>query len=111
MTPAKPLLPLCPTSDVPDGQGLQVITDDLELAVFRVGARYCVIDDHCTHGPGLLSEGEVDGEIVECNFHNGAFNICTGQVVSPPCMVPVRTYYAEVVEGQICIDPNRPAEP
>ena len=111
MTPAKPLLLLCSTADVPDGEGLQVTIDDLEVAVFKVGDRYCVIDDHCTHGPGLLSEGDVDGEIVECNFHHGAFNICTGQVVAPPCMVPVRTYFAEVREGQIFIDRDRPAEP
>ena len=111
MTTAKKLLPLCSTADVPHGQGLQVTIDDLALAVFKVGDRYCVIDDHCTHGPGLLSEGEVDGEIVECNFHHGVFNIRTGQVVGPPCMVPVRTYYAEVREGRIYIDRDRPAEP
>ena len=89
----------------------EVAPVELQLAVFKVGDRYCVIDDRCTHGPGLLSEGDVDGEIVECNFHHGAFNICTGQVVAPPCMVPVRTYYVEVCEGHICIDRDRPAEP
>ena len=111
MTVANELLLLCAAADVPDGPGLQVVIDDLEVAVFKVGDRYRVIDDHCTHGPGLLSQGEVDGEVVECNFHHGAFNICTGQVVDPPCMVPIRTYYAEVREGQIYIDRDRPAEP
>jgi nitrite reductase/ring-hydroxylating ferredoxin subunit len=111
VTQVKALLPLCPTTDVPDGQGLQVAVDDMQVAVFKVGDRYRVIDDHCTHGPGLLSEGEVTGEIVECEFHHGAFNICTGQVVAPPCMVPIRTYYTEVREGQIYIDRDRPAEP
>ena len=51
------------------------------------------------HGPGRLSEGEVDGDVIECNFHNGAFNIRTGEVVAPPCMVPIRTYYTEVRDG------------
>ncbi len=55
-----------------------MIQGDLAVAVFKVGDRYYVIDDHCTHGPGLLSEGEQDGDIIECNFHNGAFNIRTG---------------------------------
>ena len=111
MTQTKALLPLCHTTDVPAGQGLQVAIGDLELAVFKVDDRYCVIDVHCTHGPGLLSEGEVAGEIVQCPFHNGAFNIRTGQVAAPPCMVPVRTYYAEVRDGRIYIDRDRPAEP
>ena len=111
MTAANRLLALCHTADVPDDEGLQVTIDDFVVAVFKVGDRYYVINEHCTHGPGLLSEGDVDGEIVECNFHHGAFNIRTGQVVAPPCTVPIRTYHAEVREGQIYIDPDRPAEP
>ncbi len=111
MTAANNLRPLCPTADVHDGQGLQAAIDDVVVAVFKVGDRYYAIDNQCTHGPGLLSEGEVDGDIVECNFHNGAFNIRTGEVVAPPCMVPVRTYYTEVRDGQIYIDRDRPAEP
>lgn len=111
MTTANKLLPLCPTADVRDGQGLQVAIEDVVVAVFKVGDRYYAIDNQCTHGPGLLSEGEVDGDIVECNFHNGAFNIRTGEVVAPPCMVPIRTYYTEVRDGQIYIDRDRPAEP
>ena len=111
MTTVNKLLPLCPTADVRDGQGLQVAVDDVVVAVFKVGDRYYAIDNACTHGPGLLSEGEVDGDIVECNFHNGAFNIRTGEVVAPPCMIPIRTYYIEVREGQIYIDRDRPAEP
>lgn len=105
------LIALCPTSDVPDEQGLQVTVGELVFAVFRVGERYYVIDDACTHGPGRLSEGEQDGDIIECNFHNGAFNIRTGEVVAPPCMIPIRTYYTEVRDGHIYIDRDRPAEP
>ena len=105
------LIPLCSTVEVPEGQGFQVTTGELVVAVFRVGDRYYVIDDACTHGPGRLCEGTVEGDIVECNFHNGAFNIRTGEVESPPCLIPIRTYYAEVRDGQIAIDPDRPAEP
>ena len=32
---------------------------------------------------------QVEDDVVECNFHNGEFNIRTGEVVSPPCMVPM----------------------
>lgn len=105
------LIHVCPTSDVPDGQGLQVTLGELVVAVFKVDNRYYVIDDACTHGPGRLSEGEVDGDIIECNFHNGAFNIRTGEVVAPPCMIPIRTYYTEIRDGNIYIDRDRPAEP
>lgn len=99
-------LALCSTHDVPDGGAIKVERDGLILAVFNLGGRFFVTDDTCTHGPGSLSEGEIDceGEIVECNFHNGAFHIPTGRVEAPPCMIPLRTYAVSVVEGQVCID-------
>lgn len=103
------LIPICSADDVIEGCGLQVMAGEFKLAVFRIGERVFVIDDACTHGPGLLSEGEVDGDVIECNFHNGAFNIRTGAVVAPPCMIPIRTYYTEVRDGQVMIDPSRPA--
>jgi nitrite reductase/ring-hydroxylating ferredoxin subunit len=99
------LLALCSTSEVPEGGALKVERDGLILAVFNLGGRFFVTDDTCTHGPGSLSEGEVDGEIVECNFHGGCFHIPTGRVEAPPCMVPLRTYPASVVDGQVCIAP------
>src|SRR6476620_6630565 len=98
------LLRLCPTDPVSEGGALKVERDDLILAVFNLGNRYFVTDDACTHGPGSLSEGDIDGEIVECNFHNGAFHIPTGRVEAPPCMVPLRTYSVQVVEDQVCIE-------
>jgi nitrite reductase/ring-hydroxylating ferredoxin subunit len=97
-------LDLCSTSDVAPGSALKVETGDLVLAVFNVGGEFFVIDDTCTHGPGSLSEGYIEDDVVECNFHNGQFNIRTGEVVSPPCMVPVKTYPAEVVDGKVTIE-------
>jgi nitrite reductase/ring-hydroxylating ferredoxin subunit len=101
--PAK-RIELCSTTDVAPGTALKVESAGHTLAVFNVGGEYWVTDDHCTHGPGSLSEGYIDGDIIECNFHGGQFNIRTGEVVGPPCMVPVKTYPATVVEGKVTIE-------
>ena len=82
---------LCSTDDVGPGTALKVETEGLTVAVFNVDGEFYVIDDLCTHGPGSLSEGYIEDDVVECNFHNGQFNIRTGEVVAPPCMVPVKT--------------------
>ena len=95
---------LCSTDDVAAGTALKVETGDLVLAVFNVGGQFYVTDDNCTHGPGSLSEGYVEDDVVECNFHNGQFNIRTGEVVSPPCMVPVKTYPTVVEDGSVYIE-------
>jgi nitrite reductase/ring-hydroxylating ferredoxin subunit len=95
---------LCNISDVEAGGALKVERGDLTLAVFNVDGEFFVTDDACTHGPGSLSEGYIEGDVVECNFHNGQFNIKTGEVVSPPCMVPVQTYRAVVEDGKVFIE-------
>ena len=110
MNDASSLIGLCSTHDVPEGSALKVEHDNLVLAVFNLGGRFFVTDDGCTHGPGSLSEGEIDGEIVECNFHQGAFHIPSGRVEAPPCMVPLRTYSVHVVDGKVCIEAPGPGQ-
>lgn len=90
------VIELCDKSDIAEGEVLKVETGGLELAVYRVDGGYFVTDDLCTHGPGSLSEGELEGYIIECDFHGGCFDIRTGEVAAPPCMDPIKTY--ETVE-------------
>jgi anthranilate 1,2-dioxygenase ferredoxin subunit len=89
---------LCAKGEVADGAALRVEAGDLTLAVYQVAGMYYVTDDHCTHGPGSLSEGCLEGHRIECDFHNGAFDIRTGEVLAPPCMIPIKTYRV-VLEG------------
>ena len=95
---------LCSTADVAPGNAIKVEAGDLTLAVYNVDGEFFVTDDACTHGPGSLSEGYIDGDVVECNFHNGQFNIKTGEVVAPPCMFPVKTYRVVVDGERVMID-------
>ena len=95
---------LCRAVDVAVGTPLRIEAEGLVVAVFNRDGEYFVTDDACTHGPGSLGEGYVDGDVVECNFHGGQFNIRTGEVVAPPCMEPVKTYLARVENGVVVIE-------
>ena len=95
---------LCKINEVAPGTALKVEAAGLVVAVFNLDGEFYVTDDSCTHGPGSLSEGYVDGDVIECNFHNGQFNIKTGEVVSPPCMIPIKTYPAVVQDGKVFVE-------
>src|SRR3954451_19002190 len=95
---------LCSTDEVAAGSAIRVENGDLILAVYNLDGEFYVTDDACTHGPGSLSEGYIEDDIVECNFHGGQFNIKTGEVVSPPCMIPVKTYKTFVENGRVFIE-------
>lgn len=94
---------LCSVGDVDAGMAIKVETAGLVLAVFNLEGKYFVTDDTCTHGPGSLSEGCIIGDAVECDFHNGVFDIRTGEVLAPPCMTPLKTYPVCIEGGRVFI--------
>jgi nitrite reductase/ring-hydroxylating ferredoxin subunit len=96
---------LCEAAAVDPDLPLRVTLDGLVLAVFAVDDRFYVTQDHCTHGPGSLSEGFVQGDEIECPFHGGRFDLASGRPTAPPCTEPLRTWPVHLVDGKICIDP------
>ena len=90
--------------EIEPGGAAQVETGGLVLAVFRVGDEFYVTDDQCTHGPGSLHEGCLSGYEIECDFHQGSFDVRTGEVIEPPCTVPLRVYPVTVRDGRVMIE-------
>jgi len=95
---------LCATGDVAEGGALKLEVEGLTLAVFHVEGVFYVTDDHCTHGPGSLSEGVLDGFEIECDFHQGCFDVRTGAVTAPPCMEPLKTYEVSVQGDRVMVE-------
>ena len=62
------------------------------------------ISDICSHEEIELSDGELDGEDVECPAHGSRFNVRTGEVTGLPAEDPVDTYRVTVEDGQIFIE-------
>lgn len=99
------LIPLCGVSEVAPGCARRAEAGGCSYAVFNVDGTLYVTQDECTHGPGLLSEGYVLDDEVECPFHQGRFHIPTGQATCAPATEPLKMWKARIVDGRICIDP------
>ncbi len=95
---------LCAKDDVAEGEVIKVEKDGLELAVYQVEGEFFVTDNACTHGPGEMSEGFLEGHVIECDFHQGQFDIRDGKVVEPPCIVPLRTYTVVPHDSAVVIE-------
>jgi len=68
-----------------------------------------VVDDTCTHGQASLADGFVEGDEIECPWHNGKFCLQDGRATSGPASDPIRVYASRVVDGKVCIDVPAPA--
>ncbi len=104
MPQAAPPTVLCDAVAVAAEAPTRVEHDGTAYAVFLLGNHHYVTQDACTHGPGSLSEGTIDGEEVECPFHQGRFHIPTGLPTAPPCTIALRVWPARVIDGRVCID-------
>lgn len=98
------MLQLCDVGDVDPEYPLRVEIDGFAYAVYRVGDDFHVTADLCSHGPGRLSDGFVMGCEVECPFHQGRFDIRTGQPTYAPCSEPIRAWTPVIVDGMVCIN-------
>jgi ethylbenzene dioxygenase ferredoxin subunit len=100
---------LCLTAAVKEGQPLPINSPGLpSLGVYLVGDDFYVIDNLCTHGKALLTDGYQEGRTIECPLHAGMFDICTGEAIAYPCQISIRTYPVTIEDGWVCI-PQLPA--
>jgi naphthalene 1,2-dioxygenase system ferredoxin subunit len=58
-------------------------------------------DNVCTHAFALLSDGFLDGTVVECPLHGGQFDVTSGAAVLEPAECDLRSYPVRVVDGHI----------
>jgi naphthalene 1,2-dioxygenase system ferredoxin subunit len=50
---------------------------------------------------GRLSDGWLDGELIECPLHAARFDVRTGKVLDPPATEDLKTYPVRIVDDEI----------
>ena len=79
------------------GQGMVAEVAGKEIALFNVGGTVYALNNTCVHRGGPLGEGDLDGEVVSCPWHNWEYNVTTGACLTNPSAC-VATFPV-VVEG------------
>ena len=98
-------IPAYSNSDLKEGQIERIDLDGHEpIALYKVDGQIYATEDTCSHGAASLAEGDLDGHEIICPFHDGSFDIRTGQVVLPPCTSPIQTFPVTIENGSILIE-------
>ena len=74
------------------------LEDDTVVAIYNLEGEYFATSDVCTHGQAFLSEGDIRGDEIVCPFHEGSFEIRTGEPVDPPCVIPLDRFETRLGE-------------
>jgi nitrite reductase/ring-hydroxylating ferredoxin subunit len=86
---------------LPEGDMIGLDVGELRLVVYNVEGNFHVTDNVCTHAFAILSDGWLEGRVIECPLHGGRFDVATGQVLGEPAECPLKTYPVRVVDDHV----------
>lgn len=84
------------TTDLAPGEMTYVDVRNTPVCLINMGGEFFALNDTCTHADASLSDGTVEGEVVECPLHGGCFDIRTGAPAAMPVVTPVEAYLVRV---------------
>jgi 3-phenylpropionate/trans-cinnamate dioxygenase ferredoxin component len=99
---------VCSTAEVSSGTALAVSVEDTAVAVVRDGDDWYAVYDECSHAAVPLSEGDVEGNLIECWLHGSQFDMRTGKPTSLPATEPVAIYPVRVEGDDVLVDVESP---
>ena len=91
-------------SDFDNQQAQCVEVEGKSIALFKLDEEFFAIDDTCTHEGGPLSDGNIDGDEIECPWHGACFNIRSGKVTLDPADEDVSVYAVRLSGDMIEVD-------
>ncbi|MDZ7636733.1 MAG: non-heme iron oxygenase ferredoxin subunit [Bryobacterales bacterium] len=91
-------------ADLFEGAGIPVTPDGRDIALFSVDGTVYATDNLCTHGNARLCDGFVEGHEIECPFHQGRFDLRTGDATFAPCTQRIRTWPVKLEAGRVLLD-------
>ena len=65
---------------------------DLQIAIYNVEGEIYATDNICTHAFAMLTDGFLDGDVIECPLHGGCFKVKTGEGMGAPISEHIKTY-------------------
>ncbi len=85
------------------GEMLAFKVGSAHLAIYNVGGAIYATDNICSHAYALLTDGWLEGTVVECPLHGGQFDVCTGKAVFDPAEVDIRIYPVRVQDERVMV--------
>ena len=73
------LIEVAKIKDISPGQCTVVKVEDQEFVLYNVEGKIFATSNECIHQGGPLGEGDLDGKVITCPWHQWAFDVTTGE--------------------------------
>ncbi|MER9939258.1 non-heme iron oxygenase ferredoxin subunit [Mesorhizobium sp. M0088] len=94
---------LCALSDLEEDMVTPVEIDDKRIAIYLIDNKVYATTNVCSHAFALLSDGWLEGTLIECPLHGAQFEITSGEVVQGPADCPITVFETKVEGGQVLV--------
>lgn len=91
----------CEGAEVTEGAALAVTVGETPVLLVRRGGRVLAIHDRCSHRGCPLSDGELDGDVIECGCHGSRFRLADGGIERGPATTPQPAFEARERDGRV----------
>ena len=71
-------IPVAQSDSLKDGTAIEVVVEEVIVAIFRSGDRLYALDGMCAHQGGPLAEGVVAEGCVTCPWHGWQYELESG---------------------------------
>jgi len=89
--------------DCPPGSLRSVMVGINPVVLANVDGTIYAVMDRCSHEDLPLSDGEVEGCNVVCQYHGARFDLATGAARSLPAVRPIKTFPVELRDDGIYV--------
>ncbi len=89
--------------ECPPGSLLDIEAGHETIVLANVDGDLYALQNRCSHQDLPLSDGELDGDQLECMYHGARFDVCTGRAMGLPAIKPVETYAVELRGQEIYV--------
>jgi 3-phenylpropionate/trans-cinnamate dioxygenase ferredoxin subunit len=93
-------------SSMQERKPVKVTVNGEDVCVTRIGNEVFAIGDICTHSDASLSEGEVTDFKIECWLHGAEFDLRTGEALTLPANIAVKTYPVTIIDDTVEVQVN-----
>ena len=85
------------TGEVAEGEIIARRVGDREIALYHLpGGEFRATSNICTHEYARLSDGWLDGTMIECPLHAAQFDVRSGEVMAPPAETDLEIFEVRV---------------
>ncbi|WP_149135066.1 non-heme iron oxygenase ferredoxin subunit [Cupriavidus campinensis] len=91
-------------SDLPPGEMRRHEGGPEPVVICHVDGEFFAVQDTCTHGNWALSDGYLEGALLECSLHFGKFCVRTGKAKALPACKPLKVFPIKLEAGNVHVD-------